>query len=180
MIIQELEDYYHQIDDFDMRSCTKSVAEKGTEKYLSQSLIELDCTRTAQGYRLMQTIGYPYRAEIARFLYALENGPLVFAEDAEHFDKQYWIDKLLERHRANLAYEAENPPIFYGEKKFVKEIRKSKDKVDKLPCKRKDAKQTIIPGFGKELTAAERMKKLKAEFGTITFKLNPHKKDNLT
>ena len=168
MELTELRNYITTLDDADHRMIDQRVAEKGIEQYLNQQLIYLDCTRVIQGMRMMQTIGYPYQREISSYIYALET---VAGNDFD-FDKE-WIDKLLERHQANLEYEKENPPIWYGGKK-------AKDKWDKEhgkhPRRKKVAEQTI-PGMGKEISNKERLKKLSAQFGNLTFKIKPSKKD---
>lgn len=164
----ELRDYITPLDDSDHRMIEQRVAEKGIEGYLNQQLIYLDCSRIIQGMRMMQTIGYPYQREISSYIYALET---VAGNDFD-FDKE-WIDKLLERHQANLEYEKENPPIWYGGKK-------AKDKWDKEHGKhprRKKVSEQTIPGMGKEISNKERLKKLSAQFGNLTFKIKPPKKD---
>lgn len=164
----ELRDYITPLDDSDHRIIDQRVAEKGIEGYLNQQLIYLDCSRILQGMRMMQTIGYPYQREISSYIYALET---VAGNDFD-FDKE-WIDKLLERHQANLEYEKENPPVWYGGKK-------AKDKWDKEHGKHPRRKKSIegtLPGMGKEISNKERLKKLSAQFGNLTFKIKPPKKD---
>jgi len=164
----ELRDYITSLDDSDHRMIDQKVAEKGIEGYLNQQLIYLDCSRILQGMRMMQTIGYPYQREISSYIYALET---VAGNDFD-FDKE-WIDKLLKRHQANLEYEKENPPIWYGGKK-------AKDKWDKEHGKhprRKKATEGTLPGMGKEISNKEKLKKLTAQFGNLTFKIKPPKKD---
>lgn len=164
----ELRDYITSLDDSDHKMIDQRVAEKGIEGYLNQQLVYLDCSRIIQGMRMMQTIGYPYQREISSYLYALET---VAGNDFD-FDKE-WIDKLLERHQANLEYEKENPPIWYGGKK-------AKDKWDKEHGKHPRRKKSIegtLPGMGKEISNKERLKKLSAQFGNLTFKIKPPKKD---
>lgn len=164
----ELRDYITSLDDSDRDMIDQRVAEKGIEGYLNQQLIYLDCSRILQGMRMMQTIGYPYQREISSYLYALET---VAGNDFD-FDKE-WINKLLERHQANLEYEKENPPIWYGGKK-------AKDKWDKEHGKHPRRKKSIegtLPGMGKEISNKERLKKLSAQFGNLTFKIKPPKKD---
>ena len=119
MELTELRNYITTLDDSDHRMIDQRVAEKGIEEYLNQQLVYLDCSRILQGMRMMQTIGYPYQREISSYLYALET---VAGNDFD-FDKE-WIDKLLKRHQANLEFEKENPPVWYGGKK-------AKDKWDK-------------------------------------------------
>ena len=165
----ELRDYITSLDDSDHKMIDQRVAEKGIEGYLNQQLVYLDCSRIIQGMRMMQTIGYPYQREISSYIYALET---VAGNDFD-FDKE-WINKLLERHQANLEYEKENPPIWYGGKK-------AKDKWDKEHGKHPRRKKSIegtLPGMGKEISNKERLKKLSAQFGNLTFKIKPPKKDD--
>jgi len=165
----ELRDYITSLDDSDHKMIDQRVAEKGIEEYLNQQLVYLDCSRVIQGMRMMQTIGYPYQREISSYIYALET---VAGNDFD-FDKE-WIDKLLERHQANLEYEKENPPIWYGGKK-------AKDKWDKEHGKHPRRKKSIdstLPGMGKEISNKEKLKKLSAQFGNLTFKIKPPKKDD--
>ncbi len=168
MELTELRDYITTLDNADKQMIDNRVAEKGIEGYLNQQLIYLDCSRILQDMRMMQTIGYPYQREISSYLYALET---VAGNDFD-FDKE-WINKLLERHQANLEYEKENPPIWYGGKK-------AKDKWDKEHGKHPRRKKSIegtLPGMGKEISNKERLKKLSAQFGNLTFKIKPPKKD---
>ena len=164
----ELRDYITSLDDSDHKMIDQRVAEKGIEGYLNQQLVYLDCSRIIQGMRMMQTIGYPYQREISSYIYALET---VAGNDFD-FDKE-WINKLLERHQANLEYEKENPPVWYGGKK-------AKDKWDKEHSKHPRRKKSIegtLPGMGKEISNKEKLKKLSAQFGNLTFKIKPPKKD---
>lgn len=164
----KLRNYITSLDDSDHEIIDKRVAEKGIEEYLNQQLIYLDCSRIIKGMRMMQTIGYPYQREISSYLYALET---VAGNDFD-FDKE-WINKLLKRHQANLEYEKENPPVWYGGKK-------AKDKWDKEHGKhprRKKVVEGTIPGMGKEISNKEKLKKLSAQFGNLTFKIKPYKKD---
>ena len=177
MELVELRDYITTLDDADKQIIDNRVAEKGIEQYLNQQLIYLDCSRVLQGMRMMQTIGYPYQREISSYLYALENQVnflTVEDSDVSKFNKQEWINKLFERHQANIEYEKENPPIWYGGKK-------AKDKWDKEHGKhprRKKVSEQTIPGMGKEISNKERLKKLSAQFGNLTFKIKPPKKDD--
>ena len=164
----KLRNYITSLDDSDHKVINQRVAEKGIEGYLNQQLIYLDCSRIIQGMRMMQTIGYPYQREISSYLYALET---VAGNDFD-FDEE-WINKLLERHQANLEYEKENPPVWYGGKK-------AKDKWDKEHGKhprRKKVVEGTIPGMGKEISNKERLRKLNANFNGLMFKIKPTKKD---
>ena len=158
----KLRNYITSLDDSDRKIIDKKVAEKGIEEYLNQQLIYLDCSRIIKGMRMMQTIGYPYQREISSYLYALEMHAI---------HKHIWENKLLERHKANLEYEKENPPVWYGGKK-------AKDKWDKEHGKHPRRKKSIedtIPGMGKEISNKEKLKRLNAQFGNLTFKIKPKK-----
>ena len=164
----ELRDYIIPLDDSDHRMIDQRVAEKGIQGYLNQQLIYLDCSRILQGMRMMQTIGYPYQREISSYLYALEK---YLKEEEDKYD--YYSVVLMDRHFANLKYEKSNPPIWYGGKK-------AKDKWDKEHGKHPRRKKSIegtLPGMGKEISNKERLKKLSAQFGNLTFKIKPPKKD---
>lgn len=163
-MLEELNDYIIPLDNTIISMIDSNVAEKGIENYLSQQLVYLDCSRIYKsGFRAMQTIGYPYRKEVSSYLYVLDKIP----------NKDEWRDKLLERHHANLEYEKENPPVWYGGKKA--KAKWDKDNPNKLPRKRKYKEQTIT-GFGKEISASERLKRLSANFGNLNFGIKLPKK----
>jgi hypothetical protein len=164
----ELRDYITSLDDSDHKIIDQRIAEKGIEGYLNQQLVYLDCSRVIQGMRMMQTIGYPYQREISSYLYALET---VAGNDFD-FDKE-WINKLLERHQANLEYEKENPPVWYGGKKAKEAFE---GKTVKTPRRRKSKEQTL-PGMGKEVKAQATLKAKLAGCANIFFKIKPPKKD---
>ena len=172
MNINELIKKYHiDLDDADRAIINKRVGEKGIEEYLNQQLVYLDCSRIIQGMRMMQTIGYPYKREISSYIYALENlVNFLTVEDSDisKFNKEEWINKLIERHQDNLEYEKENPPIWYDGKPKKGGKRKPKAKEgDMFPEETKKAK----------LSKAEA--KLAAKFATGvsfgSFKINKKK-----
>lgn len=167
MVQEELANYITTLDDVDHKMIDQRVAERGIENYLSQQLIYLDCSRIINYMRMMQTIGYPYQREITSYIYALQK--------LSQEDKPIWVNKLLDLHHANLKYEETNPPIWYGGKK-------AKDKWDKehkhKHARRKKYTEGYIPGMGKELSNKERLKRLSANFGNLTFKIKPPKKDD--
>lgn len=166
MDIKSLNKYIIELNDRDRDIIDYRVAEKGIENYLSQQLVYLDCTRIINNMRMMQTIGYPYQLEISSYIYALNN----YVTNADEHNN--FINKLLARHDANLEYEKDNPPIWYGGKKAKDEWDK---KHNKHP-RRKNKKEQTIPGLGKEISAAQRLKNLTAQFGPLNFKLKPTKK----
>lgn len=129
--------YHTDLDNCDRAMIDKRVEEKGIEEYLNQQLVYLDCSRIIQGMRMMQTIGYPYKREISSYIYALSG----LAEDPEY--EQIWIDKLIERHNANIEYEKENPPVWYDGKPKKTNKRKPKTKEgDMFPEETKKTKMS--------------------------------------
>ena len=170
MDIKSLNKYIIELDDKDKQAIDNRVAEKGIEDYLSQQLTYLDCTRVINNMRMMQTIGYPYQREISSYLYVLDKA--MWLDGYQDVHKEEYTNKLLERHQANLEYEKDNPPIWYGGKKAKDNWDKQHNK---LP-RRRNKREQNIPGFGKEVNAAQRLKNLTAQFGPLTFKLKPVKK----
>ena len=159
--------YYTELDDVDKRMIDERVAVKGIEGYLEQQLIYLDCSRVIKGLRMMQTIGYPYKREISSYLYALDNwsSTVTCPDDYPKSPDDYWFDKLIERHIANLEYEKENPPIWYDGKPKKNSKRKPKAKEgDMFPEETKKAKMS-------KTEAKLKAKLLGANVGFGTFKL---------
>lgn len=144
MTINEIAKKYNtDLDDADRAMIDRRVEEKGIEEYLNQQLVYLDCSRIVQGMRMMQTIGYPYKREISSYIYAINNwnSTITCPENYEGNPDEYWIDKLIERHNANLEYEKENPPVWYGDKTKKGGKRKQKAKEgDMFPEESKKAK----------------------------------------
>ena len=125
-----LKDYIIPLKEADIDSIRREVAEKGLGNYLLQQLHYLDSTRTmSNGMRPEQTISFVYSLDVSKYLYIVNT---CIKENI-----QYWLDKLIERHEANLAYEKENPPIVYDTRKINK------------PKNTRKAKEGILPGFEK-------------------------------
>ncbi len=164
MFIELLKDYIIELEQFDINLIKNYVAEKGIDEFLSQQLIYLDCSRIINGMRMMQTIGYPYKAEISKYLYALD------IIENNNTKISLYKDKLLTIHALNLAYEKDNPPILYDKEKIV-----NTKKENKHPRRRKVKEQTI-PGFGKEVTASQSLKSKLAGCANVKFTLKPPKK----
>ena len=166
MNINELVKKYHtNLDDADRAMIDRRVEEKGIEEYLTQQLVYLDCTRIIQGMRMMQTIGYPYKREISSYVYAVSG----LGEDPEN--EQIWIDKLIERHNANVEYEKENPPIWYDSKSKKNSKRKPKAKEGDMFSE--ETKKAKISKAEAKLAA----KLLGSNIGFGAFKIKPPKKD---
>ena len=170
-MLDELQEYICELDKHDKAIIDNKVAEKGIDEYLTQQLIYLDCSRLYKdGSRAMQTIGYPYQREITSYIYVLEKA--VWLDGYQDKHKQEWTDKLLERHSANLEYERDNPPIWYGGKKA--KAKWDKEHKDKHP-RRRNVVQSTIPGMGKEISNVERLKRLSAQFGPLKFAIKVKK-----
>lgn len=160
MLQKEFEQYITILDKYDTNMIDKRVEEKGLIECLDKQLVYLDCSRIYDnGMRAMQTIGYPYQRELTTYLYLLDKCSAEIRNEYE--------EKLISIHKANLEYEQNNPPIWYGGKKAKAEWER---KSDKLPRRRKCKEQTFA-GFGKELTAEERLKRLSTSFPKLNFKI---------
>jgi len=174
MNINELVKKYHtDLDDADRTMIDRRVEEKGIEEYLNQQLVYLDCSRIIQCMRMMQTIGYPYKREISSYVYALYNwtSTVICPDNYKGNPDEYWADKLIERHQANLEYEKENPPIWYDGKPKKGGKRKPKAKEgDMFPEETKKAKIS-------KAEAKLKAKLLGANIGFGAFKIKPSKKD---
>lgn len=119
--LEELSKYLViDIPDSIIDNVDKRVEALGVEKAFEEQLVYLDCTRyDKEGkFRLMQTIGVPYSIELGKAIYII---------NAYHYEGEY---KLLERHKMNLEYEKEHPPVIYKDKKS-KEPKEKKEKESK-------------------------------------------------
>lgn len=126
--LEELSDYVIiDISDSIVANVDKRVEALGVEGAFNEQLVYLDCTRYSRDgkFRLMQTIGKPYSIELAKIIYIIT----AYAYDGE--------DKLLERHRMNLEYEKEHPPVIYKDKN----LKEPKEKKERKPREKKP-KQT--------------------------------------
>ena len=173
MTINDIIKTYHiDLDDYDKTIIDKKVAEKGIEKYLNQQLIYLDCSRILQGMRMMQTIGYPYKREISSYIYVLESwsSSITCPEDYNGNPDEYWINKLIDRHNANIEYEKENPPVWYDGK--PKKGGKRKPKVKEGDVFLEETKKAKISKAEAKLAA----KLLGSNIGFGAFKIKPPKK----
>ena len=162
MELREIEQYITSLDKIDKGIIDRRVADNGLIETLDKQLVYLDCSRIYKnGMRAMQTIGYPYQREISTYLYLLDK----CTPDV----RKLYEEKLLKLHKANLAYEEENPPIWYGGKK-AKDKWNKEHKLNKTTNKRK-VKQENIPGFCKEISASQTLKQKLAGCVGINFKL---------
>lgn len=134
--LKPLSDYVIiDIPDSIIGNVDKRVEALGVEEAFNEELVYLDCTRyDKEGkFRLMQTIGVPYSIELGKAIYIM---------NAYQYDG---ANKLLERHKMNLEYEKEHPPVIYKDKNLkqpkehkerkVKEPKEKKPKMTKLEKK---------------------------------------------
>ena len=121
------DDYIVEVDsDWNVDYMINEVNANDITELLDKLIDRIDCTKVyPSGLRVMQTIGYPYKREITSYIY------VVTKEGNEQEDTdfiKYWINKLIERHQANLEYEKENPPVWYDGKPKKNNKRKPKAK----------------------------------------------------
>lgn len=144
--------YIWTIDEQLKTMVVNTIRKSGIDEFIKHGLTYIDCTRIKDDMRLMQTIGFPYTYELGRLLfgleYAFDNGLI----SGEQYTTTIKVIEL--KHKANLKFEEENPPLIYDKKKKVKNTRTSKKKV----------KETTLEGFEKpkKISAAE-SKKLNKE-----------------
>lgn len=117
--------YTMELDNIDKKFCSNNLASLGLEGAIESQFKHLDCSRVKDGLRLMQTIGVPYQYEMSKLAYILYT---YIGEDEEDKLKVY-LDRLVKLHKANLAYEVDNPPIIYDKSKKVKNARTTRKKV---------------------------------------------------
>ena len=116
----------------------KDVSTCGADEFVAKACVRLDCSRTKDDMRMMQTIGTPYKYEATRTLigidYALQQGWI------DENKKDEYVSKLVALHKRNLKYEEDNPPIVYDKKKGLKKTTRTT---------RKKAKEGTLEGFEK-------------------------------
>lgn len=132
----------------------------GLDEYITDCLERLDCTReTVNGFRPMQTIGYPYMRELTELFYAIDN----FIDTEEN--KDVIIAKVLKQHQLNLEFEAINPPVWYGGEKAKRKFEKTY---------RKDTSSKPKEHKPKGPTAAEKRLAAKvAKINSLSIKIKP-------
>lgn len=126
----------------------KDIGTFGADEFVSKACVRLDCSRIVNDMRMMQTIGTPYKYEVARTLYginyALEQGWI------DENKRDEYISKLVALHKRNLKYEEDNPPVIYKKKGVKKTTRTTRKKAKEgtLECFEKLKKE-------KDTTAAQ-------------------------
>lgn len=132
--ITAIQDYIRECDEFDVTLIDRDVQNKGKDEVWKTRYNYIDCTRIGNNnLRLMQTIGVPYIINMSNLIYIINK----YFQD-EKDDK---LQLLVERHKENLEYEKEHPPIWYGDKHEKTSKRKPKVKErDMFPEETKKAK----------------------------------------
>ena len=136
--ISILKDYYC-LDDTIIASTKHELKSSPVEKLLVFLLNSIDCTRTINEKRFIETISYRYIRFVTQYIYIVDN----YIKDIN--DKNKWFTDILVRHTNNIEFEKENPPKWYdgekGKKRAEKKIksaianRSKKERKDKGPTK---------------------------------------------
>lgn len=162
--LSPIKKYIIEPDSFMINFVQHEIKHVGLNSFLEYSFRNLDCSRIMKnGFRPMQTIGYPYIHIISEIIFTIKN----YIEK----DKQdYYFEKLIILHNKNLEYEKINPPVLYGGKKYEidnKDNNKSKTKSKK----QKDVNNSDKP---KKQTSAEKKLATKvAKINALSFKIKP-------
>lgn len=148
-MISELIPYIIQLDEHFIKDLNIYITERGAANAFNDYLKYLDCTKIVDGLRLHQTIGVPYQLDMTR----------AYIIATEYLDNDnVYLDKLLTVHKANIAFEKENPPIIYKDKKQIKQKEKKEFKEKKTRVKLSKEDKT-------KLSLAKKAK----TFSTLTF-----------
>lgn len=130
--------YTMVVDEQVQAMAVKDVSTCGADEFIAKACVRLDCSRIKDDMRMMQTIGTPYKYEVARTLigidYALQQGWI------DENKKDEYVSKLVALHKHNLKYEEDNPPIIYDKKKGLKKTTRTT---------KKKAKEGTLDGFEK-------------------------------
>ena len=106
--------YIDEPDSFMLDFVPHEIESVGLEKFLEYNFNILDCTRiTKSGLRPMQTIGYPYRVYISRYVYILDN---ILNKD----NYNEYVNKLISLHLKNLDFEKEAAKTFFKNNNIIK------------------------------------------------------------
>lgn len=132
-----------------------AISTKGALNCFNDYLKYLDCSRTSNGLRLQQTIGFPYQLDMTR-AYIIATKYLTDESDE-------LINKLVELHQKNLEFEKDNPPQVYDKKKTIKKERVTKEK------KEKKEKVKLTKNDKVKLSLAKKAK----TFSTLKFTFKP-------
>lgn len=142
-----LDNYLFELDFFSKSFIAQRVHKYGVESVLKVQLGCLDCTKkTSDGATVQQTNGYSYRNELSQTIYLIQN----HIKDEETRD--WWLERVLKLHEANLKWEVDNPPTPAKYKRIKGERRRSEKK---------------------ETSAERKLKAQAAKIGKLSIKLKP-------
>lgn len=125
ILLKELDKYIVPLDDFDHGMIDCTIKREDVEGFLNLYLkVHLDATKYTGEYRPIQTIGAGYKTDLSRVVFVIKE---LVPED----EQEEWLYKLIDRHKKNLEFEKEYPPIHYASPKRNKPRRAAKDKAYK-------------------------------------------------
>lgn len=153
--------YHTNLDNADLNMIHNDIINTSAIEFIEKEFIYLDCSRIYKdGSRAMQTIGYPYKRELMKVLYAISN--YEFTEE----ERDNYRLQLIELHNKNIEFEALNPPIIYG-----------KEKIKKVSSKRPKVKQgelfEEISKPAKETAAQRKLKAKAVKLNALKFNIKP-------
>lgn len=164
--ITPLEPYIEPINTFNQEILEKDVREFGRDVVFARQMVNLDCSRIAQGFRLQQTISYTYVHEITRTLYVIQTW---FEDKADAK-----LQEVLDLHNKNLEFEKLNPPIVYGKKKYKNRYYTKEDGIKTARRKVKQTKMQFDENGEPVKSAAERKLAAKAsKLNALKFNFKP-------
>lgn len=131
---KELEQYVLSWGFDDEKHIRSEISKTPIKELLKKQLHYLDCTRIGKvsGLRLMQTIGFPYSHEMTITLHLIEK----LNED----EQEEYLNMVIKRHKDNLAYEEQYPPVWYSKKKWTRPKESKTEKVVKPKVDKKTRK----------------------------------------
>lgn len=167
--ISILKPYLLNFEDKAFNLVRKRCEDYGADDAFERHLVFIDCTRWDKDgkFRLMQTIGFPYCKEITEIVWLVNH--MLYEEDR---DKA--LERIIEQHKKNIAYEVEHPPIWYTSKKYTKkDYQNIADGNSPKPKRSRKSKELTIDGFGKETVAERKYKERIAKLSKLQFKIKP-------
>lgn len=150
-----------------LNPCTESYIERFKRNYLAYGFDEcfnnqidsfLNCEKTLNGRRIMQTNDHRYIVEITNALWLIDNA---FKEEEDR--EQYYLI-LLERHNKNIEFERINGF------EYDPNSKNNKTKVKATRSKTKSSNMSDEPKERKETAAERKLKARAAKLNALTFK----------
>lgn len=167
--ISILEPYLLNFEDKAFAMVKQRCEDYGADDAFNKHLVFIDCTRwTKDGrFRLIQTIDFSYCKEITEIVWLVNH--MLYEENRDEA-----LERVIEQHKKNIAYEVEHPPIWYTAKKYTKKDYQNIIVGDSSKSKRRrKTKGTTIDGFSKETVAQRKIKEKIAKLSKLQFKIKP-------